>query len=444
MELIIDNWDLLLEQMCKEYNISTVSFDTWLSPLKPYKMVDNVVYILVTKNGNMAVDYINKKYKLPLQVSIGELLNKSCELVFLTPEDLEKENKPQTESEREFNFSSSLYTFENFVVSDNNRFAYAAALAVAESPGEVYNPLFIYSGVGLGKTHLMHSIAHYINKVSPEKNVLYVTSETFTNELIEAIRNKNENSISQFRDKYRSIDVLLIDDIQFIINKDRTQEEFFHTFNHLHLLKKQIVISSDKPPKELATLEERLLTRFEMGLIADISSPDYETRMAILEKNIEKKGYDIDKDILDYIATNVKSNIRELNGALNKLIAFTQLEKNKNLTLDIAERELRDIVSPDSPSVITPEFIIQIVCNKFDISYDEIQSKKRNSYLNIPRQIIMYLCRRYTSLSLEEIGKLLGRDHTTVMHGNENITKKMESDPEMKDLIRILVQMLNP
>lgn len=444
MELIIDNWDHLLEQMCKEYNISNVSFDTWLSPLKPYKMIDNVVYILVTKNGNMAVDYINKKYKLPLQVSIGELLNKSCELVFVTPEDIEKENKPQTDIEKEFNFSSSLYTFENFVVSDNNRFAYAASLAVAESPGEVYNPLFIYSGVGLGKTHLMHSIAHYINKVSPEKNVLYVTSETFTNELIEAIRNKNDNSISQFRDKYRSIDVLLIDDIQFIINKDRTQEEFFHTFNHLHLLKKQIVISSDKPPKELSTLEERLLTRFEMGLIADISSPDYETRMAILEKNIEKKGYDIDKDILDYIATNVKSNIRELNGALNKLIAFTQLEKTKILTLDIAERELRDIVAPDSPSIITPEFIIQIVCNKFDISYDEIQSKKRNSYLNIPRQIIMYLCRRYTSLSLDEIGKLLGRDHTTVMHGNENITKKIESDPEMKELIKVLVQMINP
>lgn len=443
MELIIDNWDLILKQMCEEHNISSVSFDTWLSPLKPHKMVDNVVYILVTTNGSMAVDYLNKKYKLPLQVSIGEFINKSCELVFITPEDIEKENK-STEVEKEFNYSSSLYTFENFVVSDNNRFAYAAALAVAESPGEVYNPLFIYSGVGLGKTHLMHSIAHYINKISPDKNVLYVTSETFTNELIEAIRNKNDNSILQFRDKYRNIDVLLIDDIQFIINKDRTQEEFFHTFNHLHLLKKQIVISSDKPPKDFATLEERLLTRFEMGLIADISSPDYETRMAILEKNIEKKGYDIDKEILDYIATNVKSNIRELNGALNKLIAFTQLEKNRELTLEIAERELRDIISPDSPNVITPEFIIQIVCNKFDITYDEIQSKKRNSYLNIPRQIIMYLCRQYTSISLAELGKLLGRDHTTIMHGTENIKEKMESDPEMKDLIRLLVQMINP
>ena len=444
MDTIIENWDQILEQTCKEHDISSVSFDTWLRPLQPYKMKGDTIYIIVTNNNIMAIDYLNKKYRLPLQVSIGEFIGKNCEIVFIRPDDVEKEEKEEvSEPENDFNYSSSMYTFENFVVSDNNRFAYSAALAVAESPGEVYNPLFIYSGVGLGKTHLMHSIAHYINKINPEKNVLYVTSETFTNELIEAIRNSNNNLI-QFREKYRNIDVLLIDDIQFIINKDRTQEEFFHTFNHLHMLKKQIVISSDKPPKDFKTLEERLKTRFEMGLIADISSPDYETRMAILEKNIEKKGYNISKDILEYIAINVKSNIRELNGALNKLIAFTQLENTKELTLAIAEQELKDIISPDSPKVITPESIIQLVCSTYDVSYDEMNSKKRNSYINTPRQVAMYLCRQYTDISYEELGNILNRDHTTIMHGEENIKKNLDKDSELKEKVDLLKKLINP
>lgn len=257
METIIENWDFILDHTCKEHNISPVSFDSWLSPLKPYKMEGDKVYIIVTNNNMMAIDYLNRKYKLPLQVSIGEFIGKSCEIEFVLQKDIQETNEKKNQpADMDLNYSSSMYTFENFVVSDNNRFAYSAALAVAESPGEVYNPLFIYSGVGLGKTHLMHSIAHYINKTKPDKNVLYVTSETFTNELIDSIRNSNNNGL-QFREKYRNIDVLLIDDIQFIINKDRTQEEFFHTFNHLHMLKKQIVISSDKPPKDLTTLEER-------------------------------------------------------------------------------------------------------------------------------------------------------------------------------------------
>ena len=444
METIIENWDFILDHTCKEHNISPVSFDSWLSPLKPYKMEGDKVYIIVTNNNMMAIDYLNRKYKLPLQVSIGEFIGKSCEIEFVLQKDIQETNEKKNQpADMDLNYSSSMYTFENFVVSDNNRFAYSAALAVAESPGEVYNPLFIYSGVGLGKTHLMHSIAHYINKTKPEKNVLYVTSETFTNELIDSIRNSNNNGL-QFREKYRNIDVLLIDDIQFIINKDRTQEEFFHTFNHLHMLKKQIVISSDKPPRDLTTLEERLRTRFEMGLIADISSPDYETRMAILEKNIEKKGYNIPKEILEYIAANVKSNIRELNGALNKLIAFTQLENTRQLTLEVAERELKDIISPDAPKMITPESIIQIVCSTYDVSLEEMKSSKRNAYINVPRQVVMYLCREYTDISLSDLGKLLNRDHTTIMYGEENIKKNLDKNAELKEKVDLIKKLINP
>ena len=439
MDFIIENWDNILEHMRKEYEISPISFDAWLRPLKPYKMENDIIYILCD-NVNMT-GYVEKKYSLPLKASIGEFINRLCEVVFITEETIDNETK-----EKEVNNISTFsnYTFENFVVSDTNRFAYAASLAVAESPGEVYNPLFIYSNAGLGKTHLMYSIENFLLKNSPEKKVLYVTSENFTNELIEAIGNKNGNSITKFRDKFRNIDVLLIDDIQFIIGKISTQEEFFHTFNELHRFKKQIVISSDKPPKDFDNLEERLMGRFEMGLIADISTPNYETRMAILKKNIENSGIDIDKEVLDYIATNVSSNIRELNGALNKLIAYTQLVKDRTITLEIAERELRDIIAPDSPNIITPDFIINVVCNHFDITPEEVKSSKRNSYINEPRQIIMYLCRKYTGISLVELGKLLGRDHSTIISGVDKIVNKMEDEPEFKDTIKLLVQMINP
>lgn len=438
MEFIIENWDHILDHMCREHNIASVSCDVWLKPLKPYKLEDDILYI-ICDNVDMA-GYVEKKYKLPLQASIGEFINKLVEVIFITEDSIEEEKEETKNSNSTF----SNYTFENFVVSDTNKFAYAASLAVAESPGEVYNPLFIYSNAGLGKTHLMYSIENFIIKNSPDKKVLYVTSEEFTYDLIEAIGNKNGNSIAKFRDKFRNIDVLLIDDIQFIIGKISTQEEFFHTFNELHRYKKQIVISSDKPPKDFDNLEERLLGRFEMGLIADISTPNYETRMAILKNNIENKGIDIKEDVLDYIATNVTSNIRELNGALNKLIAFTQLEKDRTITLEIAERELRDIIAPDSPNVITPEFIIHIVCNKFDVTPEEIKSSKRNSYINEPRQIIMYLCRKYTGISLVELGKLLGRDHSTIISGVDKIVNKMNEEPEFKNTIKVLVQMINP
>ncbi len=336
------------------------------------------------------------------------------------------------------------YTFDTFVVGANNNLAHAASLAVAESPGEIYNPLFIYGGVGLGKTHLMHSIGHFILKNNPKAKILYVTSEKFTNELIDAIRNKNNISTTEFREKYRNNDVLLIDDIQFIIGKESTQEEFFHTFNALYEAKKQIIISSDKPPKEIETLEERLRSRFEWGLTVDIQSPDYETRMAILRKKEELEGYNIDNEVIKYIATHVKSNIRELEGALTKIVALSKLNK-REITTDLAEEALKDLISPGGAREITPELIIQVVSEHFGITPADISSKKRNKEIVYPRQIAMYLCRTMTSTPLQGIGKCLGdRDHTTIIHGAEKITADLEKNESLRNTLEILKKKLSP
>ncbi len=337
------------------------------------------------------------------------------------------------------------YTFDTFVVGANNNLAHAASLAVAESPGEVYNPLFIYGGVGLGKTHLMHSIAHFILKNDPKAKILYVTSEKFTNELIDAIRNKNNITTTEFREKYRNNDVLLIDDIQFIIGKESTQEEFFHTFNTLYESKKQIIISSDKPPKEIETLEERLRSRFEWGLTVDIQSPDYETRMAILRKKEELEGYNIDNEVIKYIATNIKSNIRELEGALTKIVALSKLETNKEITIELAEEALKDLISSSAAREITPEYIIQIVCDHFQITPLDIASQKRNRDIVLPRQIAMYLCRDMTAVPLQTIGKSLGgRDHTTVLHGADKISHEILKNDSLQNTIEILKKKISP
>ena len=336
------------------------------------------------------------------------------------------------------------YTFDTFVVGANNALAHAASLAVAESPGEIYNPLFIYGGVGLGKTHLMHSIAHFILKNNPKAKILYVTSEKFTNELIDAIRNKNNISTTEFREKYRNNDVLLIDDIQFIIGKESTQEEFFHTFNALHEAKKQIIISSDKPPKEIETLEERLRSRFEWGLTVDIQSPDYETRMAILRKKEELEGYNIDNEVIKYIATHIKSNIRELEGALTKIVALSKLNK-KEITLELAEEALKDLISPNAVREITPELIINVVADHYKIQPSDITSSKRNKEVVYPRQIVMYLCRHMTNTSLQAIGKELGgKDHTTIIHGADKITAELVDNEALANTIEILKKKISP
>jgi chromosomal replication initiator protein len=290
----------------------------------------------------------------------------------------------------------------------------------------------------------MHSIAHFILEHDENSKVLYVTSEEFTNELIETIRNGNNTAMTKFREKYRNIDVLLVDDIQFIIGKDATQEEFFHTFNSLHSAKKQIIISSDKPPKDMEILEERFRSRFEWGLIADISLPDYETRMAILHKKEEMEGYNINEEVIKYIANNIKSNIRELEGAFNKVMASAKLAQQE-VTLELAEQALKDIISPDEKKVVTPEYIISVVAEHYNISVSDILGNKRNSKIVVPRQVAMYLCREIISTPLKTIGKCLGnRDHTTVMHGIEKIVKEIESDDNLKNTIDILIKKINP
>ena len=329
-------------------------------------------------------------------------------------------------------------------MGSSNKFAHSASLAVAETPGRVYNPLYLYSGPGLGKTHLMHSIGHFILEHNPEHKVLYVTSEEFTNEVIESIRNGNAASMTKLREKYRTVDVLMVDDVQFIIGKESTQEEFFHTFNVLHSARKQIILSSDKPPKEIETLDERFRSRFEWGLIADIQPPDYETRMAILKKNVESCDRPIDEEIIKYIATNIKSNIRELEGAFNKIIASAKLNK-VDLTLALAEEALKDVIYPNKSKVITPELIINVVAEHFGVKPEDITSKKRNSEFVLPRQIAMYLCRELTETSYVNIGKLMGKkDHTTILHGVNKITAELPKNEELKNKVDIIIKKINP
>ena len=461
MNEVKEKWPEIIEHLRVEHELLNVSFNTWIKPLKVYDVINDTAYILVNKDSS--VEYIDKKYRLPLMVCIAEITGKEYEIQFVSEDDdklneihnasIDNGQKKKTKSLAEKAGLNPKYTFDTFVVGGNNNLAHAASLAVAESPGEVYNPLFLYGGVGLGKTHLMHSIAHFILDKNPKKKVLYVTSETFTNELIDALRNGktagNESAMLNFRDKYRNIDVLLIDDIQFIIGKESTQEEFFHTFNHLHTLGKQIIISSDKPPKDIETLESRLRTRFEWGLIADISSPDYETRMAILQKKIELdhlEKYNIKNDVLDYIAANVKSNIRELEGSLNKLIALYKLNNNNNpIDIALAAEALKDIISSDNRREVTPELILDIVSDHFGITVADLKSKKRDSEIAVPRQICMYLMRTMTDTALKGIGAVLGgKDHSTVKYGVEKIAKDIESDEMMTNTINIIKKKINP
>ncbi len=457
LETLKEKWNDILKYLKEEYDISDVSFDTWLLPLEVYALEQpgNIVKIIVPDANFLG--YIKKKYSTMLMVSIAEVTDIKCDSVqFLVEEDIVPEpaatnqliqNNTNTVSPATLQNANlnPKYTFDTFVVGANNNLAHAASLAVAESPGEIYNPLFIYGGVGLGKTHLMHSIANFILKNNPKAKILYVTSEKFTNELIDAIRNKNNISTTEFREKYRNNDVLLIDDIQFIIGKESTQEEFFHTFNALHEAKKQIIISSDKPPKEIETLEERLRSRFEWGLTVDIQSPDYETRMAILRKKEEMEGYNIDNEVIKYIATNIKSNIRELEGALTKIVALSKLEKNREIDIELAEKALKDIIAPGDKQEVTPEFIIQIVADHFNLTPLDIMSAKRSKEIVYPRQIVMYLCRTMTDTGLQNIGKALGgRDHTTILHGIKTISADLEKNPSLQNTIDILKKKISP
>ena len=450
MDKILEKWEEILQYVKKEHELSDISFDTWLKPLEVYSVEENLIYILVPSE-QIGISYLNKKYYLALRVAIAEILGIEYDIKFILPEDAKKirsvnskgPKTPEPEVSKRSNLNPN-YTFDTFVVGSNNRFAQSASLAVAESPGEAYNPLYIYGGPGLGKTHLMHSIGHFILKKNPSAKVLYVTSEEFTNEVIESIRSGNASAMNKFREKYRTIDVLMIDDVQFIIGKESNQEEFFHTFNALHSAGKQIILTSDKPPKDMETLEERIRSRFEWGLMADIGAPDYETRMAILRRKVESDDMVLSDDILNYIANNIKSNIRELEGALNKLLAYSNLEKT-DITMDIAKKELQNIITPDKPREITPQLIIEVVSEHFQISLDQMISKNRSNEIAKPRQIAMYLCKTMTDIPLDSIGSLLGgRDHSTIIHGIKKIGDEYDSNEQTRNLIETIKKKINP
>lgn len=447
---ILSKWDTILHTMKTEFEMTDVSFKTWILPLKPHSL-DNDILTIIVPGEKMGLNFIEKKYLIPFKVTISEIMDHEIDIKFISVDDIKSNNyvKP-VHIKPEIDYAATginpKYTFDTFVVGENNNFAHAASLAVAESPGEIesYNPLFIYGGVGLGKTHLMQSVGNYVLNQNPSLKVMYVTSEVFMNELIESIKNEKNTSNKNFREKYRKVDVLLIDDIQFLIGKESTQDEFFHTFNTLREAKKQIIITSDRPPKDFDTLEERLRSRLEWGLLVDISPPNYETRMAILHKKAELEGYRIDNDIFDYIATNVKSNIRELEGSLTKLVAYSKLT-HSDINIKFAEDVLKDIISPNAHREITPDLIIQVVAEHYGITPNDIASQRRNNEVAFPRQVAMYLCRYMTDVPLETIGSYMGkRDHSTVKYGVDKISKDLKNNDTLKNTIDIIMKKINP
>lgn len=450
MSEIEARWDEIKNNIKEEYDLSQVSFDTWIVPLKFFDDRDNVVSIIIPSNQSHALNYINKNYKDFFRIIITEMMKQNYDVRFI----LEKDTSDHNEGETSYNnvsisdninyLSANLipkYKFETFVVGSNNRFAQNASLAVAESPGQVYNPLFIYGGPGLGKTHLMHSIGHYILEHNPNMKVLYVTCETFTNEVIDSIRS---GSVNEIRNKYRTVDVLMVDDVQFIIGKDQTQIEFFNTFNALHDIGKQIILSSDKPPKDLKGLDERLISRFEWGLIADIQSPDYETRLAILKRNADNMNVNFSNEVYEYIANNIKYNIRELESALNRIVAQYKINNrynnNSELSIEDIDNYLKDIIKPDINKQITIDSIIETVAREYNVTYDDIVSTKRNAEFAFPRQIVMYISRRLLDTSLDSVAKTLKKkDHTTIMYGANKIDAEIKKDEAFKNRIEEII-----
>ena len=409
--------------------MSQISHKTWIEPLKIASIVDN--HVTLISEDSFKRDMADTKFHDLILNTFSLIMQKNCTLSIVCENEInEIEEKPETQNISNNNnyFSTSLnpkYTFSTFVVGDNNRFAHAASLAVAEAPGTAYNPLFLYGGVGLGKTHLMCAIGNEILFNNKNAKILYVTSEKFTNEFIDALKNA---STEKFRQKYRNIDVLLIDDIQFIAGKDSTQEEFFHTFNELRENGKQIVLSSDKPPKDISLLEERLKTRFEWGLLADVSMADYETRLAILRKKKDDNHVIIDDEILSNIALKIDSNIRELEGVFNKLVAQASLTHTP-ITMEMAEKAINTVIMQKT-SVISIDYIQEMVCKYFDITIKDLKSSQRSNDIAFPRQIGMYLCRILTNESYPKIGEAFGkRDHTTVMHGYKKIEQDIKQNP---------------
>ena len=436
---IVSLWEKTLQLIKGE--LSPPSFNAFFKQIKPLQIQSNTLILLVPNDFTKGI--LEDRYLNLIESSVNQLSLKKHDIKFVLSEDdvaglKRNHNIEEDDNKLKKNYPNlnPKYTFDTFVIGNSNRFAHAACVAVAEAPARAYNPLFLYGGVGLGKTHLMHAIGHHIMEQKKDPKVVYVSSEKFTNELINSIKDdRNE----EFRNKYRNVDVLLIDDLQFIAGKERTQEEFFHTFNSLHEANKQIIISSDRPPKEIPTLEDRLRSRFEMGLITDIQAPDFETRMAILRKKAQMEDIDVPNEVTVYIAKNIKSNIRELEGALTRVVAYSSLT-NKTISFELASEALKDIISTSKHEEITVNRIKEKVSSVFSLKMEDFNSKKRTRSISYPRQIAMYLSRELTDLSLPKIGEEFGgRDHTTVIHAHDKISKDIENNEDFKEKINKII-----
>ncbi|MCR1899244.1 chromosomal replication initiator protein DnaA [Irregularibacter muris] len=431
---LFEVWAKTLEIIKSE--LTEVSFNTWLKTIEPISYQGNRIILGVPNDFTKGI--LEARYIVLISNALKQVTGEQINIKFTIPtEEIQKE--VYQENDEKANIVSApptnlipKYTFETFVIGNSNRFAHAASLAVAEAPAKAYNPLFIYGGVGLGKTHLMHAIAHFILNQNPKSKVMYVSSEKFTNELINSIR---DDKNVEFRNRYRNIDVLLVDDIQFIAGKESTQEEFFHTFNALHDANKQIIISSDRPPKEIPTLEDRLRSRFEWGLITDIQPPDLETRIAILRKKANVENLDIPNEVMHFIAKKIQSNIRELEGALIRIVAYSSLT-NQDITVELANEALKDIISSIAPKKITVPLIKEVIAEHFNIRMEDFNSKKRTKAIAFPRQIAMYITRELTDLSLPKVGEEFGgRDHSTVIHACDKISNDVKKDINLKNTI---------
>ncbi|CEH31603.1 Chromosomal replication initiator protein DnaA [Aneurinibacillus migulanus] len=438
-------WDTTLSHI--QTRISKPSFETWLKSTKASSLDDST--LLITAPNEFTRDWLESRYSELISETLYEVTGKVITIKFVIPTsnsqqsetDIDsvpssKGNRNNSHDDYPQTMLNAKYTFDTFVIGAGNRFAHAASLAVAEAPAKAYNPLFIYGGVGLGKTHLMHGIGHYVLEQKPNARVVYLSSEKFTNEFINSIR---DNQTVNFRNKYRNVDILLIDDIQFLAGKEQTQEEFFHTFNALHEESKQIVISSDRPPKEIPTLEDRLRSRFEWGLITDIQPPDLETRIAILRKKAKAENLEIPNEVMVYIANQIDTNIRELEGALIRVVAYSSLI-NRDIDTELAMEALKDIIPSNKPRIINIAVIQQVVGEYFDLKMEDFKAKKRTKSVAFPRQIAMYLSRELTDYSLPKIGEEFGgRDHTTVIHAHEKITQILQSDRQMQATVQELI-----
>ncbi len=432
-------WEAILEKL--QMTVSNVSFIMWFKPLKVLDFSDNK--LVISTNSTSAKNQILRNHMDKLKEAVHDIMGEETEVEVLDQNEeisyIEKNGNKAKEKEVEItkNPFNAKYTFDNFVVGKSNQFVYAAARAVAEHPGEKFNPLFIYGGVGLGKTHLLHAVGNYLREFNPNLKIMYVTCEQFTNAYIESLSSPSKNKATfEFRSKFRNLDVLMIDDIQFIATRPSTQEEFFNTFNELYSANKQIIITSDRPPKDIKDLTDRLRSRMSMGLMQDIQSPDLETRIAILRKKSQLEKYVIDDDVIDYIAEHVDSNIRELEGTLSKVYFLANLMGKRSATMEEAMEALNSEAEEEKNEGLTPDSIIEGVCKYFDVTKEDILGKKKSKDVVEPRMIAIYLISDILEIPLVSIGKIFGgRDHTTIMHSRDKISDQMKSSHKMQTLV---------